>query len=438
MRKEINFSVSNKKEFKQQLLCWSENKSVVCFLDGNIDSLEVKKKQKKYYQYDFIVGIGVEKELKTNKQCFKSLKKFYDENKDWLFGYISYDVKNELEKLSSLNFDGLNFNLIHFFVPQLVFILKRDKNVKCLYKNFQKNEILNIIDEVKKTSIKKHNTKKITLKRRDTFEDYHKKISAIKKHIQFGDIYELNYCMQYYNSNSQINPISVFNSLNKISSNPFSCFYKQKSNYLMCASPERFIKKELINLFSQPIKGTAKRSLILQKDKKSQQILLNSEKEKSENTMIVDLVRNDLSKSAKKGSVKVEEYLKLYAFKTVYQLISTIKSSLSKKHHLIDAIKFSFPMGSMTGAPKIKAMQLIEKYENHKRGLFSGCVGYFTPDGDFDFNVVIRSILYNQKNKYVSVSAGSAITAKSNIKSEFKECELKAKAMFKALNANVK
>ena len=438
MRKEINFSINNKKEFKQQLLYWSEKKSTVCFLDGNLDALECKNKQKKYYQNDLIVGIGIEKELKTNKNCFESLKKFYTENKDWIFGYISYDVKNELEKLSSLNFDGLNFNLIHFFIPELVFVLKRDKSVKCLYKNSRKNDILNIVNEIKKTSLRGCKSNKITLKRRDTFEDYHKKISAIKKHIQFGDIYELNYCMEFYNRKSHINPICVFNNLNKISSNPFSCFYKEKSNYLMCASPERFIKKELISLLSQPIKGTAKRSLNLQKDNKLQQSLLNSQKEKSENTMIVDLVRNDLSKSAEKGSVKMEEYLKLYAFKTVYQLISTIKSTLSKKHHFVDAIKFAFPMGSMTGAPKIKAMQLIEKYESHKRGLFSGCVGYFTPKGDFDFNVVIRSILYNQKNKYVSVSAGSAITSKSNIKNEFKECELKAKAMFKALNANVK
>ncbi len=150
---------------------------------------------------------------------------------------------------------------------------------------------------------------------------------------------------------------------------------------------------------------------------------------RSENIMIVDLVRNDLSRTAVKGSVKVEELCQVYSFRQVHQLVSTVVSEVEKTTSPVDILKETFPMGSMTGAPKISAMKIIEEEEETKRGLYSGAVGYFSPTGDFDFNVVIRSILYNKENKYVSFSVGGAITSKSTPEKEYEECLLKAKAM---------
>ena len=201
----------------------------------------------------------------------------------------------------------------------------------------------------------------------------------------------------------------------------------------MSASPERYLKKQGNLLISQPIKGTAKRSSDAAVDLRLKNTLFADPKERSENVMIVDLVRNDLSRIANKGSVEVEELSALYSFKQVHHLISTIRAELDSKLSAVDAICASYPMGSMTGAPKISAMKIIENLEQSKRGLYSGAVGYFTPDGNFDFNVVIRSILYNALTSYVSFSVGSAITAKSIAANEYEECLIKAKAMRKVL-----
>ena len=149
--------------------------------------------------------------------------------------------------------------------------------------------------------------------------------------------------------------------------------------------------------------------------------------------MIVDLVRNDLTKSAIKGSVKVEELFGIYGFPQVYQMISTISCELDPEIHFIDAIKHTFPMGSMTGAPKVKAMELIEAYEFNKRGAYSGAFGYFTPEAEFDFNVIIRSILYDAKKQYLSFQVGGAITFAADPNAEYEECMLKASAIIQAL-----
>ena len=171
----------------------------------------------------------------------------------------------------------------------------------------------------------------------------------------------------------------------------------------------------------------------LEEDEALKSALFHDEKERSENIMILDLMRNDLSKTAIKGSVRVEELCKVYTFNQVHQMISTVTSQIDKNRHPVDVIKSTFPMGSMTGAPKISAMKIIEELEETKRGLYSGAIGYFSPEGDFDFNVVIRSILYNETNKYVSYSVGGAITAKSDPLKEYEECLVKAKAMREVL-----
>jgi len=263
--------------------------------------------------------------------------------------------------------------------------------------------------------------------------DYFHKLHKILEHIHRGDIYEVNFCQEYYVENRIIDPLNVYKRLNDISSPPFATFLKINNQFLLSASPERFVKKQGNQIISQPIKGTARRLPDKAEDKKMANSLRQDPKERAENIMIVDLVRNDLSKTALKGSVNVEELCEVYSFKQVHQLISTLVATIDKQTNAIDVLKSLFPMGSMTGAPKISAMKIIEEQEETRRSLYSGAVGYFTPDNDFDFNVVIRSILYNQNNRYVSFSVGGAITSQSIIENEYEECLLKAKAMKNAL-----
>jgi para-aminobenzoate synthetase component 1 len=252
-------------------------------------------------------------------------------------------------------------------------------------------------------------------------------------HIHRGNIYEANFCQEFYAENLSIDALKIYTKLNQISKPPFATYVKLFDKYIMCASPERYLKKIGAKLISQPIKGTAPRSKDSEIDEKLKINLQKDEKERSENVMIVDLVRNDLSKSAEKGSVVVEELCEVYSFEQVHQMISTITSKVSSEIHPVRLLKETFPMGSMTGAPKYAAMQIIEELESFKRGVYSGAVGYFTPDSDFDFNVVIRSILYNESKRYVSYAVGSAITAKSVAEKEYQECVLKAKAMRQVL-----
>ena len=179
-------------------------------------------------------------------------------------------------------------------------------------------------------------------------------------HIHRGDIYEANFCQEFYAENTTINPLEIYNKLNAISTPPFATFLKQNDKYLLSASPERYLKKEGQKVISQPIKGTAKRDEDFMIDSLLKHDLVANPKERSENIMIVDLVRNDLSLTAKKGSVKVEELCKVYTFEQVHQMISTVTSQVREDVHPVDVIKTTFPMGSMTGAPKISAMKIIE------------------------------------------------------------------------------
>jgi para-aminobenzoate synthetase component 1 len=293
------------------------------------------------------------------------------------------------------------------------------------------NDIKNVVTPPIEHSIS------IPIKSKMDKSTYLEKVAALKQHIQLGDIYEVNFCQEFFAENVTINPINYYLLLNKKSPTPFSCFVKHHDKYLLCASPERFIQKNGSNIISQPIKGTIKRGLTTKEDEQLKQQLISDKKERSENIMIVDLVRNDLSKIAKKNTVEVDELCGIYTFPQVHQMISTIKAKLQDNTTFDDIIKALFPMGSMTGAPKISAMQLIEKYETTKRGLYSGSVGYINSEGDFDFNVVIRSLAYNSQSGYLSFMVGGAITALSDPEKEYEECLLKAKAMMEVLQPTI-
>ena len=387
---------------------------------------------KDYLEYEFLFGVGAHKICCPENNSFEKLKHFYKQNKDWMFGYFSYDLKNEIESLSSNNLDNLEFPSLYFFIPKIVFTMKE----KILYIDTftDKKETNSIVEEIENQYCDEGFFGGLKIQKRESELEYLEKIKQIKAHIKRGDIYELNYCQEFFSENVDINPEALFRRLNKKAKAPFSAFLSLEDKYLICSSPERFLRKDNQKLLSQPIKGTRKRSSKKEIDFQLQTELLNSAKDKSENVMIADLVRNDLSKYAEKASVKVEELFGVYPFEQVYQMISTITAELSTKYHFVDAIKGAFPMGSMTGAPKKKAMELIEKFEITKRGLFSGSVGYIKPNSDFDFNVVIRSILYNSTKKYLSVMAGGAITDKSLPKDEYEECLVKIKAILEIVS----
>ena len=425
--KKITFSLTT--EFKQQLLNWANQFEEVVWLDSN--SYEFSS-----VEYEAILAVEAFTALKTDYiNAFEKLQEFQQTTKDWIFGYLTYDLKNDVEALSSKNFDGLNFPDLYFFQPKKIFLLKKDE-VEMHYLGMVDDEMEEDWQAILNTSTI-HQTEKettsATINARLTKDEYIARVEKMLAHIHRGDIYEANFCQEFFAEDFSLQPLSTYFDLNTISKPPFAAYVKLEEFHLLSASPERYLKKTGSKVISQPIKGTAKRLQDLAEDEALKESLKNDPKEISENVMIVDLVRNDLSRTAKKGSVQVEELCKLYTFQQVHQLISTVTAEVAEGIPPVEVLRSTFPMGSMTGAPKISAMKIIEELEATKRGLYSGCVGYVSPQGDFDFNVIIRSILYNSTNKYLSFSVGSAITAKSDPEKEYEECLTKAAAMHRVL-----
>jgi len=432
LRTTVNHQLIHPENFKQQLLQWSQQFDDVVWLDSN-------NHNDKYSNYDAVLAVDAFTVIKTDYfDAFERLKEYHELTKDWIFGYLTYDLKNTTEQLKSENFDGLEFPDLYFFQPKKLFLIK-DNQVEIKYLRMVDDEMeddLVQIYSVTSSAVEKSSIDNpIKIKLRIHKDEYFEKVNTMLAHIHRGDIYEANFCQEFYAEQSEIIPLETFKKLNKISQPPFATFLKNNDKYLLSASPERYIKKTGNSVISQPIKGTAKRSLDNAEDYKLKEELYEDQKERSENIMIVDLVRNDLSHTATKGSVKVEELCKIYSFLQVHQMISTVTSKVDAETSPLDILKTTFPMGSMTGAPKISAMKIIEDLEETKRGLYSGTVGYFTPTGDFDFNVIIRSILYNATKKYISYSVGGAITAKSDPLKEYEECLVKAKAMRQVLES---
>lgn len=407
--------------FKQKALQYASTFDACCCLDSNNYTDE-------YAQYDCLIAFGIDKQITAQSgAAFPSLKSFYDKQKDWMFGMFSYELKAETDGLKTDKFDQLNFPDLFFFIPKYLIALQGDA-IKVIIGD---ERLLSEIDNVELTEERAPTT--VTIKQKISKAEYITSVEKLQKHIARGDIYEVNFCQEFFADNVHINPLQVYKALNEVSPTPFSGFFKIFDKYILSATPERFLAKRGNRLISQPIKGTAKRSLNVQEDEQIKTSLKNDAKEQAENVMIVDLVRNDLTKSAVKGSVKVDELFGIYSFPQVHQMISTVSCELNPEIHLVDAIKNAFPMGSMTGAPKIKAMRLIDQYETSKRGIYSGSFGCISPNADFDFNVIIRSILYNETTKHLSFQVGGAITYVANAEQEYEECLLKASAIMKVL-----
>ncbi len=423
-RNYATYHVNDIQFFKMQMLNWANQFSICCFMDSHYY-------EDAHHAYDCLLAVEAIQIFSPAKNIFNQLDTFYNNCNDWIFGHLNYDLKNEIENLQSHHENKVSFPDIFLFQPKTVITINDKKveiftyvNPQSIFNDINCNDISNQNLPLSVKAIKATISK----------NEYLQIIEKLKKHILQGDCYEINFCQEFFIDDIEINALSVYGKLLEISPSPFSCYYKLFDNYLLCASPERFLSKHNQKIVEQPIKGTSPRSIDANEDALNKSELYSNSKERSENVMVVDLVRNDLSKICKQGSVITDELFGIYTFPQVHQMISTISGILKDATDISEILKATFPMGSMTGAPKYRVMQLIEQYEKTKRGLFSGSIGYITPQKNFDFNVVIRSIFYNESKRYLNYLVGSAITIYADAEKEYDECILKVAAIEKVLS----
>ncbi|MDQ3290638.1 MAG: anthranilate synthase component I family protein, partial [Bacteroidota bacterium] len=403
-------------EFKQKALHWANSFQQVAFYESN----QIDFPHQGFQNFLAVSNSFLPDNTQSNLETLQSQ---VDQLPQTLCCILSYELKNQIEPLTTNHIDKIQFPIIHYFIPEIrisfskdsIIIISKSDNCNALFKEI-----------VSTQTFQKTAKEPIQAKASISKKEYIQRVEEIKKRILEGDVYELNFCQEFHAEVQEFNPVAAFISLNQISPMPFAGFYKVNDRYLLCASPERFLKKSGNTLIAQPIKGTIRRGQTDVEDAQLKQELETNEKEIAENMMIMDLVRNDLARCSVTGSVKVEEMFAVYGFRQVFQMITTICSQVDSATTLSKILRCTFPMGSMTGAPKIQAMRLIDQYEVFARGLFSGSLGYILPNGDFDFNVVIRSIQYNHVTKHLSYAVGSAITYDSDPKKEYTECLLKA------------
>ena len=365
------------------------------------------------------------------ESVFDSLSKLIDQSDQAkLYGFLTYELQEETHGIHNPKPSTIAWPKAGFFEAEYHIHLEND----CIViEGIDAQKACNSLKKFLRSTITDISQKEpIQLKSNTSKEAYINTVNALRGHIEEGDVYEINYCMNYEAEVGQFNPITTYLKLSEKSPTPFNVLLKWEDKYALCASPERFLKLQNNKLISQPIKGTAQRASTPALDEEQKNALRTSEKERAENMMIVDLVRNDLTLSSKTGSIQVEEIFGIYSFEYVHQMISTITSQLKEGLNPVASIKNAFPMGSMTGAPKKSALELIKRYETHQRTLFSGSIGHMNTQ-EFDFNVVIRSLFYDQQKKVINYQVGSAITYDSDPEKEYEECQLKAQAIIDIL-----
>lgn len=404
------------------MLNWAKQFNTFCFLDNHGYSLPP-------HAEECLLAAGIKRSVRANAgNALQQLQSLIDERPSWLFGHLGYDLKEELGFVKSTHTDMVGFPDLFFFEPE---VLLRFNNCEL---HIEAENADRVYQEIMSSGAGQTTPAgSPAIHQRLSRDEYLAIISRLREHILRGDCYEINFCAEFFASKATIDPLETYQALARISPNPFSALYRVNDQWLACASPERFLRKQGSQVLSQPIKGTSRRMQEEDKDLQSREELRNSGKDRSENVMIVDLVRNDLSRICEEGSVKVDELFGVYSFPQVHQMISTISGQLRKEVSFTDIIRATFPMGSMTGAPKKRVVELIEQYEQSARGIFSGALGYITPAGDFDLNVVIRSLMYNAKTGYLSFQAGSGITYSSDPLKEWDECLVKAEAIQKTI-----
>lgn len=428
IRNTKTFYIEQPALFKIQVLNWANQFNICCLLDSHQYTTQ-------YSSSDFLAGVDAVEIISSHNSSISQLYQQLQSIKDWHFGHISYEYTRHL--LPSVNFKPITncYDAIAFFVPRYVLQLHQHQlSIACL-----EIDPVTVYESIINYPIPAPKPQpSLQFQPKISKSEYVATLQNILSHIQRGDCYEINFCQEFYAEQVHLNPLMVYQNLTKLSPTPFAAYYKINHRFLMCASPERYLKKMGTKIISQPIKGTMKRNL---QDTSADDLLktqlYQSSKNRSENVMIVDLVRNDMSRVCLPGSVEVEELFGIYSYPQVHQMISTIKGEVDDNTFFLDIINNTFPMGSMTGAPKEKVIELINNYEVSNRDLYSGAVGYVTPNGDFDFNVVIRSLMYNQTTNYLSYQVGGGITFYSDPEDEYEECLVKAAAMQQAVSITI-
>lgn len=428
MRSDKRFPLEDTEAFKSRLLSWAAASGDFCWLDsnGHTDPLG---------RFDGLLGIGNAAELQTpSRGAFEALRAFREQTGDWIMGYLGYDLKNDLEDLESGNPDRMHFPDLFVFQPEKIIEICRHQ---AIFRYLPRAEgeidrdwkaIANAPSESAETSHPRLRTRMGIFK-----EAYFQAAAKLLAAIQRGDFYEVTFCQEFFVEDASLDVATTFRRLNAISRSPFAACMQFGTRSILSASPERYLCKRGTTVWSQPMKGTARRDPSPETDRQLADHLQADPKERAENIMIADLVRNDLSRSALRGSVRVDGLCELKTYEQVHQLISTIRAVVPVDIDPVQLVRDTFPMGSMTGAPKISAMQHIECRESFKRGAYSGALGYMTPEGDFDFNVLIRSLLYDSNLGVASFPVGGALTAAATPAAEYEECLLKARAMRKVL-----
>jgi len=423
------------------MLNWSNRFNICCFLDSN-------DYPSPYSRYEALLGADALEFISVRAgAAFAALQEFHNTRQDWLFGHLAYDLKQETahlltdtghspETFSDHRNNGMAFPDLYFFRPRVVMLLQQ-QHVQIGGEDFTEQRAREIYEACLQMPVvlpqQPYTAAGRRLQSHLPRAAYLETVKALQEHIHRGDCYEVNFCRDNFIQDIDVHPLTLFDRLNRLSPAPFAAYYRVEDQYLLCSSPERFLQQQGNNIISQPIKGTTRRLDNAAQDALARAALYQSAKERAENVMVVDLVRNDLAHTATLGSVQVAELFGIYSFAHVHHMISTVKAIRESGMPFTSVIQHAFPMGSMTGAPKIKVMQLIDQYEPVRRGLFSGALGYITPTGDFDLNVVIRSILYNAASRHLTFPTGSAITFYSNPEKEWEECLLKAEAMLKVI-----
>jgi len=402
-------------DFQKKAICWAERFRNFQYLNGN---------ELPYLHSSFPVLLAVSDQHSFALSFPARLTELL-RDKDWWFGYLGYGYGQP-----PYHSDFLGFEEGEFFKPDSMLTFHSNaieiQSVDSPEAIYQEIEAVQLVGKPSRA---------VKFAAQHSKEEYVQKVEQIKSHLRRGNVYQVNFCTRFDAENAKIAVVEVYEKLNSLSPMPFSSLLKVGDKYIICASPERYLKKIGTEVVSQPIKGTSPRGKGDKEDMANIDYLQNSPKERAENVMIVDLVRNDLSQVCIPGSVKVEKLCEVRTFQSLHQMISTVVGEVPSDCLPEQLINATFPMGSMTGAPKIRAMELIQEFEKQERGPFSGALGYFSPNGDFDFNVLIRSVFYNARSQQLSFSVGSGITVLSDPEAEYEECLLKASAIAQVLGS---
>lgn len=349
-------------------------------------------------------------------------------------GYISYDVCRILEELPNSSLEDFNISDMKFIFYNniIIFDLKNNKQFITSL-NGENSEIDLILKKINKAVfIDEENSMEVAKNFKSNFskEEYKAAITKLKDYIVSGDVYIANMTQRFYTENNE-DSFEIYKKLRSINKAPFSAFMNFKDFQIISSSPERFLEINNKKVITRPIKGTRPRGKTREEDERNSLELLNSEKDKAELLMVVDLERNDLSKVCKPHTVKVTELFKLETYATVFHLVSTVEGELKDEVSSIRCIKECFPGGSITGTPKIRAMEIIEELEGLKRNIYTGSIGYFDFRGNADFNIAIRTIIKKDNKAYFGVGGG--ITYDSNEEDEYNETLDKANALMRVL-----